>query len=272
MGIEDSYVYQKEVDWSLLTEGLTLPIKEQVVFGQIMGRFLEKGESKPIRLILGGKTYNATIRNVKFQEKWNHKSDILQIRYIKNGDLARALQVVFSKSYNYLNGVRQSREKGDRRIIRLPDDAKDFLAIYTTEFDDTYVLDPILSEDVIAVATYARDFSEQHIENEMNFEIDDPSAGIQVSEGVRKIRKLNKKIGDNLKQLYRYRCQICGQSIGEEYDAHVGEAHHIDYFTKSLNNSAINQMIVCPKHCTYRHTYRMPRRKRTPQDSVRKKS
>lgn len=34
MGIEDSYVYQKEVDWSLLTEGLTLPIKEQVVFGQ----------------------------------------------------------------------------------------------------------------------------------------------------------------------------------------------------------------------------------------------
>ena len=272
MGIEDSYVYQKEVDWSLLTEGLTLPIKEQVVFGQIMGRFLEKGESKPIRLILGGKTYNAAIRNVKFQEKWNHKSDILQIRYVKNGDLARALQVVFSKSYNYLNGVRQSREKGDRRIIRLPDDAKDFLAIYTTEFDDTYVLDPILSEDVIAVATYARDFSEQHIENEMNFEIDDPSAGIQVSEGVRKIRKLNKKIGDNLKQLYRYRCQICGQSIGEEYGAHVCEAHHIDYFTKSLNNSATNQMIVCPKHCTYRHTYRMPRRKRTPQDSVRKKS
>ena len=262
----------KEVDWSLLTEGLTLPIKEQVAFGQIMGRFLEKGESKPIRLILGGKTYNATIRNVKFQEKWNHKSDILQIRYVKNGDLARALQVVFSKSYNYLNGVCQSREKGDRRIIRLPDDAKDFLAIYTTEFDDTYVLDPILSEDVIAVATYARDFSEQHIENEMNFEIDDPSAGIQVSEGVRKIRKLNKKIGDNLKQLYRYRCQICGQSIGEEYGAHVCEAHHIDYFTKSLNNSATNQMIVCPKHCTYRHTYRMPRRKRTPQDSVRKKS
>lgn len=262
----------KEVDWSLLTEGLTLPIKEQVVFGQIMGRFLEKGESKPIRLILGGKTYNAAIRNVKFQEKWNHKSDILQIRYVKNGDLARALQVVFSKSYNYLNGVRQSRKKGDRRIIRLPDDAKDFLAIYTTEFDDTYVLDPILSEDVIAVATYARDFSEQHIENEMNFEIDDPSAGIQVSEGVRKIRKLNKKIGDNLKQLYRYRCQICGQSIGEEYGAHVCEAHHIDYFTKSLNNSATNQMIVCPKHCTYRHTYRMPRRKRTPQDSVRKKS
>lgn len=82
----------------------------------------------------------------------------------------------------------------------------------------------------------------------MNFEIDDPSAGIQVSEGVRKIRKLNKKIGDNLKQLYCYRCQICGQSIGEEYDAHVCEAHHIDYFTKGLNNSATNQMIVCPNH------------------------
>ena len=26
------------------------------------------------------------------------------------------------------------------------------------------------------------------------------------------------------------------------------EAHHIDYFVKSLNNDASNQMIVCPNH------------------------
>ena len=95
----ESYAYQKEVDWSLLTEGLTLPIKEQVVFGQIMGRYLQKGEKKTITLFLNGKSYEASIRNVKFQEKWNHKSDILQIRYAKNGDFAQALQAVFSHSY-----------------------------------------------------------------------------------------------------------------------------------------------------------------------------
>lgn len=34
----------EEVDWSLLMEGLTLPVDNQVVFGQIMGRFLRRGE------------------------------------------------------------------------------------------------------------------------------------------------------------------------------------------------------------------------------------
>ena len=46
----ENYVYKKEVDWSLLNEGLTLPFDNQVVFGQIMGRFLKRGESKDITL------------------------------------------------------------------------------------------------------------------------------------------------------------------------------------------------------------------------------
>ena len=47
----ENYVYKKEVDWSLLHEGLTLPFDNQVDFGQIMGRFLRRGESKNITLI-----------------------------------------------------------------------------------------------------------------------------------------------------------------------------------------------------------------------------
>ena len=31
----ENYVYKKEVDWSLLQEGLTLPFDNQVVFGQM---------------------------------------------------------------------------------------------------------------------------------------------------------------------------------------------------------------------------------------------
>lgn len=42
----ENYVYKKEVDWSLLTDGITLPVDNQVIFGQIMGRFLQCGESK----------------------------------------------------------------------------------------------------------------------------------------------------------------------------------------------------------------------------------
>lgn len=68
-----------------------------------------------------------------------------------------------------------------------------------------------------------------------------------------KIRKPNKKIGDNLKLLYGYRCQICGQLIGEEFGSHIVEAHHIDYFVSSLNNDASNQLIVCPNHHSIIH-------------------
>lgn len=47
----ESYVYKKEVDWSVLMEGFTLPIENQVVFLQNMGRFLQRGESKIIHFL-----------------------------------------------------------------------------------------------------------------------------------------------------------------------------------------------------------------------------
>lgn len=68
-----SYVYRKEVDWSLLNEGLTLPIDHQIEFGQIMGRYLKRGESKQIRLFLDNNVYPAEIKNVNYNKKHNRK-------------------------------------------------------------------------------------------------------------------------------------------------------------------------------------------------------
>ena len=59
---------------------------------------------------------------------------------------------------------------------------------------------------------------------------------------------MSKAVGDNLKIVYGYRCQICGAYIGEKYGSHLIHAHHINYFTKSLNNNQDNVMIVCPNH------------------------
>lgn len=41
-----NYVYKKEIDWSVLMEGFTLPLENQVVFLQNMDKFLKRGESK----------------------------------------------------------------------------------------------------------------------------------------------------------------------------------------------------------------------------------
>ena len=94
---------------------------------------------------------------------------------------------------------------------------------------------------------------ERTVENEIEYEMEDKSSGIEKRLQIVKIRKLNRKIGENLKLLYGYLCQICGQVIGEKYGSHIAEAHHIDYFVNSLNNDANNQMIVCPNHHSVIH-------------------
>lgn len=64
MEATESYVHKKEVDWSLLHEGLTLPVANRVVFGRVMDRFLARGESKSINL------YFSKICYYKFYENW----------------------------------------------------------------------------------------------------------------------------------------------------------------------------------------------------------
>ena len=219
--IADEYVYKKEVDWSLLMEGLTLPVENQVIFGQIAGRFLQQG--------------------------------MMQIRYPRNGELSHELQGCFLRSCSYLKSMRESREKGDRTMLKLPEDKKEYLAIYTTEYDDSYILETIRADDIEILRNTVAGHSERILEAEFNFDATDDTTGLNAKTQIVKIRKLNRKIGDNLKRLYSYRCQICGRMIGEEYGAHVAEAHHIDYFVKSLNNDACNQLIVCPNHHSIIH-------------------
>lgn len=253
MGNCEDYVYKSEINWSLLTEGLTLPVENQVIFSRNMGKFLQRGEVKEINLYLNGKGYKAQIRNVNFDARFKRKKDTLQIRYSRDGELARTLQTCFSKSYKYIKAQREMRPKGDRTMIKLPEEYKEYLAIYTTEYEDSYILETIEAEDIIFLKQTVQNQSERLLEANFNYDIEDKDAKILENQRIIKIRKLNKKIGDNLKLLYGYRCQICGQFIGEDYGAHAVEAHHIDYFVKSLNNDANNQLIVCPNHHSIIH-------------------
>jgi 5-methylcytosine-specific restriction enzyme A len=251
--VYENYVYKAEINWSLLMEGLTLPVDNQVIFARNMGRFLQRGEAREINLHLNGKAYKAYIRNVNFDAKFNRKKDILQIRYPRNGELANALQTCFAKSFQYFKTNREIRPNNDRSIIKLPEDYKEYLAIYTTEYEDSYILEAIEADDISYMRNTLQHHSERIMEANFNYDIEDKSAAILENKRIVKIRKLNKKIGDNLKLLYNYRCQICGQITGTEYDTHVVESHHIDYFINSLNNDSRNQLIVCPNHHSIIH-------------------
>lgn len=41
--------------------------------------------------------------------------------------------------------------------------------------------------------------------------------------------------------------------MGEKYDSHIANAHHVAYFVNSLNNDVNNQMIVCLNHYSIMH-------------------
>lgn len=244
----EAYVYKKEVDWSLFNYGFAIPLEHQVVFKQIANRFIERGESRTIHLYLNGKSYEAKLNNNNISRKFGNHADIVQVRYSQNSDLAEAFRGMFQRSYAFIQGLKQLQEPGSKKHIILPDEYKEYLAVYTTEDDDSYLLETIVSEEVELLRDTVKGEQEQLIEAEINCEEKDEGAGIRINQRLVKIRKLNRLIGENLKLLYGYRCQICGQLIGEEFGSHIVEAHHIDYFVKSLNNDASNQMIVCPNH------------------------
>ena len=86
--------------------------------------------------------------------------------------------------------------------------------------------------------------SEEEIE--ATFEAEDVSSCFVYKERLKKIRKLNKQIVDDLKKIYKGQCQLCGQKVGENFNTEIVQAHHIEYFSKTQNNDASNIIILCP--------------------------
>lgn len=115
-----AYIYSKEIDWSALTDGITLPQDAQNIFARNGGTLLRRGEKRSIKLMLNGKIFSdAVITNVDFSEKYkdSHKNDILQIRYGKNSPFGKELQLTFKNSFSYFEMQRPLKRKGTERVL-----------------------------------------------------------------------------------------------------------------------------------------------------------
>lgn len=197
----ENYVYKKEIDWFTLMEGFTLPLDNQVIFLRNMENFLQRGESKIIHFFMNGKTYDAKIVNVNNSAE-KRKKDAYQIRYTRNGELAQTLQQYFFKSMSYIKTIRESRDPKDKSYIKVPEGLKEYLAIYTTEYEDIFLLEPIGQEDFQVMKKTIQGMRECVVENKIEFE--DKNSGIEKRLQIVKICKLNRKIGENLKLLCGY--------------------------------------------------------------------
>lgn len=249
----DTFVYKREVNKSLLYEGFTIDRKYIEFFTSRIGE-LKRGEKKQIFIIFNDKSYSATINNLNYKDK--NVNDTYQVRYTPNGEFAKALQIVFENTYQYIQKeyeiVKKIGEK-KRFSTNIPNEYKEYIAIYSTDITDTFLCESILAGELLELRDNINNISEMNFETELNCDLHDETAGIEVKSSMRKIRKYNRSICNALKKHYNYRCQICGKAIGEEYDAHIAEVHHIDYFVKSLNNDISNLLVVCPNHHSIIH-------------------
>lgn len=124
---------------------------------------------------------------------------------------------------------------------------------YTTASPDVFVVEAITRSEIYEANTMLADLSEEEFERFGDFTRRDESASIVTRPQMAKIRKLDRSIGEDLKILYEFRCQICGENFGKPYDQNIVEVHHIIQFVRSMNNDYDNLMIICPNHHTTIH-------------------
>lgn len=73
---------------------------------------------------------------------------MVQVRYCKNSEIANALSGTFQRSYLFIQKIKQMQEKGNKSRIDLSEEYKEYIAVYTTEYDNSYLIETIVSEDV----------------------------------------------------------------------------------------------------------------------------
>jgi 5-methylcytosine-specific restriction protein A len=252
MNLDESYIYRKEVDWSLLHEGLTIPVRLQVAFKSLLTGY-ERGIGRKVTLVVDGLPFEAMLINQAFdREKYSRHADVVQIRFSAKSGLPQKLRLVFPASYAYLKKERELVQ-GRKTFVRLPEDNREYFVLYTTALPDVFVVEAITKSELYEASTMLAGLSEEEFERFGDFARRDESASIVTRPQLAKVRKLDRSIGEDLKTLYDFRCQICGENFGKPYDQRVVEVHHIIQFVRSMNNDYDNLMVICPNHHTVIH-------------------
>ena len=177
---------------------------------------------------------------------------MVQIRFTAKSGLPQKLRQVFPTSYAYLKNERELVQ-GRKTFVRLPEDSREHFVLYTTAIPDVFVVEAITKSELYEANTMLAGLSEEEFERFDDFARRDVSAKIVTRPQLAKLRKLDRSIGEDLKALYDFRCQICGENFGKPYDQRVVEVHHIIQFVRSMNNDYDNLMVICPNHHTVIH-------------------
>ena len=237
------FTFQKSVDRSTLRQGFQIPVEFRPLLGLTIGGLPKHGEARAIKVLIDGIEYDAQLKNQGFdQDRYEGHADVIQIRYGENSPLSKKLREIFKTTWNYVEYIKNQPENIKRKLnIKVPKEQQEFLVLSTTELPNVFVAEYVTYEMRRQLGAEVCDM------NELDFETfeprEDKNASIKEVACMKKVRLLDRSIGDTLKQLYDFRCQMTGERIGECFGANVVEAHHIISFTESKNNDTSNIII-----------------------------
>ena len=249
MEFNRNFIMQKRVDWSLLNQGMTIPVSVCALLKSWNNDILTHGFQFDIEVVINGKSFDAKLKNQNFvQENWEGHKDVIQIRYSPNSPLAKQFRAIFHKSYAYF--YEQKVVLGRRGRIPMPENIHEYVRLYLVDSLNMIYVECCYSEDFEQLAETLRTIPEEVYEasDDDKFFMTDKTASIIEKELLVKYRKMDRSIILMLKKFYDYRDEISGEKIGTEYGDSVVEAHHIDYFTKSQNNDSTNIIIISPNY------------------------
>lgn len=254
-------IYVKDVDKSLLCQGFSIRTALLNPFINAFGK-LDIGETRCITIILRGKVYSGIrVINQNFdREKYPDHPELYQVRYDSVRDFIDALRVEFADLYTFIDAEtrirKELKKKGEiSKRIRIPDSLRASLALYSTDESNVWEAVPVTSNEYKEASNTFLNSGMDEVDFENMLLMDDEATVIEKTYTA-KVRKLDRNVCLNLKEIYGYRCQVCGELVSAPYgDKPVVDAHHIDYFTRSLNNNFNNVMILCPNHHRIVHTY-----------------
>ena len=139
-------VFYKTIDKSVFTSGFAIPVMYKDMLFDNLGFTLAHGEKVQIDILIDDCIYKATLMNIDFDQKAhpNHK-DILQVRYGANSPLAKKLREKFGYTESLINS--NSNVYSYKWLSSLPEDQKEFMAIYSTDHRGVMMLDCITNTD-----------------------------------------------------------------------------------------------------------------------------
>lgn len=265
-------IMRKQVDWSLLRSGWTVPVDvHERVVDENDGVELQPRDKRHMVLLIDGHPFGAMLTCVRRPQGPPH---ILQVRYDRNHELRRFLSATFwtSRACLELERAKLRKKLGpDAKLYaEVPAHCAEFMEWRSTGVPFCYRVDllPCRLRASGRIQQVLTGFGEPYVEailaeaSENRFaywvaaiERITPEDSAEVARALRHCRRYLKLAEHLLGQLYGNTCQLCGRQAQHSASSMVNTTHHFDLVTTSMDNRISNLVLVCPTHHAMLHAH-----------------